>query len=191
MDTKFEQQIDNLKILLETRKTEMYEEAGIKLPDLSELRKRKKIIHQKENDSGLGSNDTEDLEVEEEKTEEEKKLNFQEAVELIKKREQEPPKDYVLWRKLSKEDKKEKIEVFLKKENIYAVDLFQQIVDEIDAGKLNTQKDVTWDKENERVIALGRIAHDEMKDIYYLKSNQPKKSDHAVIRKLKKNSYRK
>lgn len=191
MDTKFEQQIDNLRTLLESRKTEMYEEAGIKLPNLSELRKRKKIISKKGYNLGMNANGEEDLVVEEEKSEEEKKLNFQEAVELIKKCEQEPHKDYILWRKLSKEDKKGKIEVFLKKENIYTIDLFQQIVDEIDAGRLNTQKDVTWDKENERVIALGRIAHDEMKDIYYLKSNQPKKSDHSVIRRLKKNSYRK
>lgn len=186
MNAEFKKQIEDLRTRFGERKMAMYEANGIELPNLNDLRKKRKIIHKKGN-----GEQGEDLIVEEEKTEEEKKLSFQEAVELIKQRNQEPKKEYVLWRKLSKEDKKEKIEAFLKKENIFGEELFGQITDEIDAGRLNTQKDVTWDKENERVIALGRIAHDEMKDLYYLKSNQPKKSDHDVIRRLKKNSYRK
>lgn len=190
MNTEFEQQIDDLRTHLNNEKIKMYQKGNIQLPDLSELRRKKKIVRKKENELDKEYNNDK-MNEEITNTQEEDKLTFQEAVELIKKKEQEPPKEYVLWKKLSKEDKKEKIETFLKKENIFTVDLFQQIADEIDAGRLNTQKDITWDKENERVIALGRIVYDAMKDVYYLKSNQPKKSDHAVIRKLKKNSYRK
>lgn len=86
--------------------------------------------------------------------------------------------EYLTWRKVKKEDKLIKIDDYfdthifpkINKENEYAVTqtnkLKEQIVDLINTGKLNTMKDVQYDKVNQRIENIVHIYFDVEEEIW-------------------------